>query len=97
MRHSPGPAAVVVHSQHKREWFFRNLVWPDDVLVAKEVHHDSPALDLLYSGTYGDKTRDIKEPGYRWIFGGNSHSLEVRVQSIKRYDDQILSLVRICK
>lgn len=96
-RHAPGPAAVVVHGQRKREWLFRNFAWPDDVLVTNEVHHDSPALDLLYTGAYGAKTRDMKEPAHRWIYGGNTRGLEVKVQSVKRYGNQILSLVRFCR
>lgn len=96
-RHAPCPAAIVVHGQRKREWLFRNFAWPDDVLVTNEVHHDSPALDLLYTGAYGAKTRDMKEPAYRWIYGGNTRRLGVRVQPIKRYGDQIMSLVRFCR
>lgn len=97
VRHASSPAAVVVHSRCKREWVFRNIAWPDNVLVTSEIHHDSLAFDLLYTGVYGAKTRDMKEPAYRWIYGGDSRRLEVKVQSTKRYDDQILSLVRICK
>lgn len=97
VRHAPGPAAVVVHSHSKREWLFRSFTWPDNALITNEIHHDSPALDLLYSGAYGTKTRDMKEPAYRWIFGGDWRLQEVKVQSVKRYNDHILSLLRICK
>jgi hypothetical protein len=53
-------------------------------------------MDLLFVAASGTKTRDTKEPGSRWLYGNGAYRLEVRVQSIKRQGDQILSLVRIC-
>jgi hypothetical protein len=95
-RQAPGPAAVVVHSHEGRDWSFPNLAWPSEILFANQVHHDSPAMDLLFVAASGTKTRDTKEPGSRWLYGNGAYRLEVRVQSIKRQGDQILSLVRIC-
>lgn len=95
VRHSKHAAAVVVHKQQGIAWKFKNASWPDYDQLAMKVHHDSPALDLLFSGSVRAKTQDRKEPATRWVYGDGMFARQVFVQSIKRYDEQILSIVRL--
>lgn len=95
VRHSDQPAAVVVHGQGGRSWFFFNSSWPHYVYPAMQVHHESPAMDLLYRGPVGTKTQDTKEPALRWALGEEMFAAQVFVQSLKRHDQQILSIVRL--
>ena len=94
VRHAKQPAAVVVHKQTGRTWYFCNSQWPHYVQLAAQVHHESPAMDLLYSGPVGAKTQDKKEPALRWVYGDGMVAHQVQVQSLKRYDEEILSIVR---
>jgi len=94
VRHAKQPAAVVVHKQTGRTWYFCNSQWPHYVQLAFQVHHESPAMDLLFSGAVGAKTQDKKEPALRWVYGDGMVARQVQVQSLKRYEEEILSIVR---
>lgn len=94
VRHAKQPAAVVVHKQAGRAWFFCNSLWPHYVQLAPQVHHESPAMDLLFRGAVRAKTHDKREPALRWVHGEGMFAHEIQVQSLKRYDEQILSIVR---
>lgn len=61
---------------------------------ATQVHHDSPAMDLLYSGNPRDKSRDQKELASRWVRGPDANRIDVRAQTIKRRDDRVLTILR---
>lgn len=95
VRHAKQPAAVVVHRQQGIAWKFKNSLWPDYVQLAMQVHHESPAMDLLFTGSVRAKTQDGKEPAARWVYGDGMFGRQVMVQSIKRFDEQILSIVRL--
>jgi len=95
VRHSNRAAAVVVHNQHGLLWKFKNALWPVYDELAPKVHHDSPAMDLLFTGGVRTKTQDRKEPAIRWVYGDGMFERQVQVQSIKRYGEQILSIVRL--
>lgn len=95
VRHARAPAAVIVHSQTGRDWHFKNAFWPMDYQLAPQIHHESPAMDLLYSGSPRAKTRDQKEPASRWVWGPEANRIEVRAQSIKRRDDRVLTILRL--
>lgn len=95
VRNAKVPAAVVVHSQAGRDWYFKNAFWPMDFQLASQVHHDSPAMDLLYSGIPLAKSRDQKEPASRWVWGPDANRIEVRAQTIKRRDDRVLTILRL--
>jgi hypothetical protein len=94
VRHAKQPAAVVVHRRQGIAWKFKNSLWPDYEQLATQVHHDSPAMDLLFTGSVRAKTLDRKEPALRWVHGDGVFSRQVIAQSIKRFDEQILSIVR---
>jgi Zn-dependent peptidase ImmA (M78 family) len=96
VRHSKQAASVVVHKPTGRAWYFCNSSWPDYVQLAPQVHHDSPAMELLFGGSVGAKTPDKKEPALRWVYGEAMFASQVMVQSLKRYDGQIISIVRVC-
>lgn len=95
VRHAKVPAAVVVHSKAGRDWFFKNTLWSMDFQLAPQVHHDSPAMDLLYSGSPRARSRDQKESASRWVWGPDAYHIEVRAQTIKLRDDQVLTLLRL--
>jgi hypothetical protein len=95
VRHAKQPAAVVVHRQEGIAWKFKNLLWPDYEQLAPQIHHESPAMDLLFAGSVRAKTQDRKEPAARWVYGNGMFGRQVIVQSIKRFDEQILSIVRL--
>lgn len=89
------PAMVMVFGQHGRKWAIKNSAWPHYVDPAKVVHHDSPSFDLLFTGAKGAKTRDQKEPALRWLVGDGLRTVDVKVQSTKLGNDNILSIVRL--
>lgn len=97
VRQSQVPVAVVVHSKSGKDWSFESLAWPSEFQLAREVHHDSPAMDLLYTGRAQAKTTNRKEPGSRWLWGKDAYRIDVQVQSIKRTDGQVLTMVQLCK
>jgi Zn-dependent peptidase ImmA (M78 family) len=90
------PAAVVVHSIAGREWWFENVAWPTgDFYISREVHHESPTMSLLYRASPGTKTRDQKERGDKWLVGKDAYRIEVHVQSIKRQENTVLTVIRL--
>lgn len=97
VRHSKQPAAVVVHRQQGIAWKFKNSLWPAYVELAAQVHHEGPAMDLLFQGSVRTKTLDRKELAIRWVYGDGMFDKHAMVQSIKRFDEQILSIVRLSK
>jgi Zn-dependent peptidase ImmA (M78 family) len=89
------PTAVVVHHAAGKEWWFENKWWPSEFQLVQQVHHDSPTMELLYRGAPGATTRPQKEPGARWLWGKDAYRSEVEVQSIKRDDGRVLTLLRM--
>jgi Zn-dependent peptidase ImmA (M78 family) len=89
------PAAVAVHGVTGREWCFENVAWPTgDFYISREVHHESPTMSLLFRGSPGTKTRDQKERGDRWLVGKDAYRIDVHVQSIKRQENTVLTVIR---
>lgn len=89
------PTMIMVFSQHGRKWAIKNSAWPHYVSPVGVVHHDSPSMDLLFTGTKGAKTRDQKEPAVRWLVGEGLRTVDVKVQSVKLGNNDILSIVRL--
>jgi hypothetical protein len=87
---------IMIFSQSGRKWAIKNSAWPHYVNPAGAVHHDSPSMDLLFSGGQGAKTRDQKEPALRWLIGSDLRLVDVKVQSTKLTSNEILSIVRLC-
>jgi Zn-dependent peptidase ImmA (M78 family) len=94
-RLSQSPAMAVVFNQQGRKWAIKNSAWPHYVSPAGVVHHDSPSMDLLFTGAKGAKTRDQKESALRWLVGENLRTVDVRVQSVKLASNEILSIIRL--
>jgi len=86
---------IMVFSQHGRKWAMKNSTWPHFVSPVGVVHHDSPSMDLLFTGENGTKTRDQKEPALRWLVGEGLRTVDVKVQSVKLSSNEILSIVRL--
>jgi Zn-dependent peptidase ImmA (M78 family) len=90
------PAAVMIFGYKHRKWAIKNTSWPHYVNPVITVHHDSASMDLLFAGATGTKSRDQKEPASRWLVGEGLRMIDVRVQSVKISNDEILTIVRIC-
>jgi len=94
-RLSRTPALVMVFSQHGRKWSIKNSAWPHYINPTGVVHHDSPSMELLFTGANGAKTRDQKEPALRWLVGENLRTVDVKVQSVKLSNNEIMTIVRL--
>ena len=89
------PAAVMCHSQSKREWFVRGPLFPHELWPAMELHSDTDAFELLYSPQAQGKTSVRQEPGARWLTGRGAYNLKVQAQSVKVSDGVVVSIVAL--
>lgn len=92
MRRAPGPACIVNHDQHKLRWFQKNSKFPFGFYVAKELHQDTAAFNMVF-GTGTIMSRPIKEPANRWLSGPDAFRKTVSTQSVKQIDGSVLTLI----
>jgi len=95
VRHVPMPAWVVCHRPNRPGWFIRGGTAPDDVfVVTTELHHESPAFDLLYGNQVG-RTRIHQEPASRWLSGAVTRGKDVQCQSMKLPEGSVLTMLSL--
>ncbi|WP_343725620.1 ImmA/IrrE family metallo-endopeptidase [Herbaspirillum huttiense] len=86
------PAAIVCHNQSKLLWFQRSLSFANDYFVVRELHQDTDAFRMAFSGT--DRLSKVrKEPANRWVKGSGVFQLDVQTQSIRLPDATILTSI----
>jgi Zn-dependent peptidase ImmA (M78 family) len=90
------PACIVCHSQSRLMWHQRNAAFSSDFYLLPELHSDTEAFKLAFSGGNGLQ-RPRKEAADRWISGGGSYRLTVESQSIKLPDATVLTMLTLAK
>jgi hypothetical protein len=95
IRHVSVAAWVVCHRPQAKGWFVKGRATPIDVFVlTDELHHDSPAFNLLY-GPEGGRTLLHSEPASHWLSGTSIRGKDVRCQSMKIPDGTVLTLLSL--
>jgi len=94
VRRSAVPAIVACHDQQRLRWFQRNLSFPHELFVIKQLHHDTHAFELAFNATSG-MSRPRKESATRWLIGAGSFRQEVLSQSVRLPDGTVLSVISI--
>lgn len=87
----PTPAMVIGHSKTGRQWFTSGLDVPWTLLPGRELHHESKAFGLLYTGTR--RSAATRMPADRWFEHRGAERFEVIEQSVLVRDDLVVSLV----
>lgn len=95
IRSTAKPAAVVCHSQVKRDWFASSRGFPDGFWLANELGYDTDAFELLYAPGEKGKTPVRQEDASRWFSGRDARSRKVRSQSVKIADGVVLSIIEL--
>lgn len=88
------PAILICHGLQGRKWFVRSPSVPDRWFPQKELHSDSYAFDILF-GKNGDDTVLHKIEADAWFDRQEAARYEVREQTIRTGDEEILSLILI--
>lgn len=96
VRHTDRAAAVVGHRPNGGHWFRKSRPLPSDAFILGELHHDSPAIKLLYGGE-GGRTRPHAEPAARWISGASTRGKNVTCQSLKLPDGSVLTTLDLLR
>lgn len=89
-------ACVVCHNQSKLLWFQKNLAFPYDFYIRRELHQDTAAFPMAF-GKGIQMSRPIKEAANRWLSGPNDYRLMVESQSVKLPDDAVLTVISLLK
>ncbi len=94
VRRSPGQSCVMCHNQTRLLWRERSLSFPIDFSIKGQLHHDTDAFTIAFTGRSG-LTRPKKEQADRWFLGPSAFRMTVQSQSVKLPDATVLSLVTI--
>jgi len=87
-------ACLVCHGRHGRKWFTRSPEVPARWFPSKDLSPDSFAFDVLF-GRASEQSFPRKIGADAWFDRRDADQHEVREQTIKTADDEILSLVLI--
>lgn len=90
VKRSSQAAGLACHDQKRLLWHQRSASFPYDFYPVKELHQETEAFTMVFSGK-GGMSRLKKEPANRWINGPNAYRLEVQSQSIRLPDGAILT------
>jgi Zn-dependent peptidase ImmA (M78 family) len=96
VKRSTKAACVACHSQTTLLWHQRSSSFPYDLYVNRELHQDTEAFTIVFSGRTG-LTRPKKEPADRWLSGSGAYRLTIESQSIRLPDGTVLSLLAFVK
>jgi hypothetical protein len=88
------PAILICHGPQGRKWFVRSPDVPDRWFPQKELHSDSYAFDILF-GQNDDDTVPHKIEADAWFDRQEAARYEVREQTIRTGDEEILTLILI--
>lgn len=88
------PAAIACHNQTRLLWHQRSASFPADFFPVKELHQETEAFTMVFSGK-GGMTKLKKEAANRWINGPNAYRQEVQSQSIRLPDGTILTSINL--
>lgn len=94
VRRAPGQSCVMCHNQTRLLWKERSLSFPIDFSINGQLHHDTEAFTIAYTGKTG-MTRPKKEPADRWFRGQNAYRMTVQSQSVRLPDASVLSLATV--
>jgi len=96
VKRSAKEACVACHSQTSLMWHQRSKSFPYDFYVNRELHQDTEAFTIAFSGRNG-LTRPKKEQANRWLGGQNTYRLTVETQSVRLPDGTVLTLLTLVK
>lgn len=95
VKRSSHAVAAGFYIRGKLTWPQRSAQFPSDYWVLSELHHDTEAFALTFSGANGTLTRPRREPASRWLRGPGVERLEVTAQSRKLWDETVLCLIML--
>lgn len=93
-RRSKAPAVVACHDQTRLRWFQRNIAFPQDLFVRRQLHQDTAAFDMVFGAASG-MSRPRREPADRWLNGRDVYRQSVSSQSVKLPDGTALTLISL--
>lgn len=93
-RRAKAPAVIACHDQTRLRWYQKNLAFPQDIYVRKQLHQDTPAFEMVFGGLDG-MSRPKRESADRWLNGSGIFRMSVSSQSIKLPDGTALSLITL--
>lgn len=95
-KRAPLPACVACHGKAKRHWFVKNLHWPFELMVSRELHQDTIAFTMAF-GVGSGMQSPRREPANRWLNGPGVFQMTVETQSVPLNEDAVLTFVTIVK
>jgi Zn-dependent peptidase ImmA (M78 family) len=94
VKRSPQAAVIACHDKTRLMWHQRSLSFPHDFYVVNELHQETEALTIAFTGRSG-MTKLKKEAANRWIKGPNTYRLDVHTQSIRLPDETVLTSISL--
>lgn len=95
VRRTRTPTLLACHDQLRLRWFQRNVSFPIDFHVRRELHQDTAAFDMAF-GTATGLSRPRRESADRWLSGSGVYRQMVSSQSLKIPDGTVLSIITLC-
>jgi Zn-dependent peptidase ImmA (M78 family) len=93
-KRSAKPCAVVCHSKTGLVWFQRSASLSQDFYIAKQLHHDTEAMTMAFTGKPA-VTRPKKGPANLWLSGRDVFRLNVETQSVKLPNGNVLTFIAV--
>lgn len=88
--------ALACHSKTGMVWHQRSRSFPYEFYVNRELHHDTEAFSMAFTGKNG-MTRAKKAPANYWISGNGIYRIEAETQSVRLPDGNVLSIISLGK
>lgn len=95
-KRAPMPACVACHGKAKRHWYVKNLLWPFELSVVRQLHQDTIAFTMAFGGGSGMQAPK-RGPANHWLSGPGVFQLTVETQSALLNDDAVLTFLTIVK
>ncbi|MFJ7565546.1 ImmA/IrrE family metallo-endopeptidase [Herminiimonas sp. NPDC097707] len=96
IKRSDKAAVLACHSKIGMAWHQRSASFPYDFYVNQNLHHDTEAFTMAFTGKNG-MTRIKKEPANYWLGGSGVYRVTVETQSVRLPDGNILSMILVSK
>jgi hypothetical protein len=91
VEHGSFPAMLVCNGKEGRRWYFRGSDVPDVIQLRENPGAYTDAYDLLRGNPTSNKPVDVQADD--WITHPRSRYYSIREESVKVYDDLVLSLL----
>jgi hypothetical protein len=94
VKRSAKAVVLACHTKTGMIWHQRSLSFPYDFYVNKDLHYDTEAFAMAFTGKNG-MTRVKKDPANYWFGGGGVYRMTAHSQSVRLPDGNVLTIAMV--